>query len=82
MLALRLIAIFLLAYLVFLIVGILLSSIRARSPKGNRIRPDDKEEELVLCIQCQSYVPKTEAIFSHGNFFCREECARLFMRTA
>lgn len=82
MLAIRLFILLLLAYLVFLIVGILLSSIRARSPKGNRIRADDKEEELVLCIQCQSYVPKAEAIFSHGNFFCREECARLFVRTA
>jgi hypothetical protein len=57
-LAFRLITILLLVYLVFLIIGVLLSSIRARSPKQNRIRSDaDKEEELVLCIQCQSYVP-------------------------
>jgi len=81
-LAPRLIAIFLLAYLVFLIVGIFWSAIKARNPKGDRIRADDKEEELVLCIQCQSYVPKAEAIFSHGNFFCRGECAQLFKRTA
>jgi hypothetical protein len=37
---------------------------------------------LVLCLQCQSYVSKREAVFSHGKYFCREECARLFMRTA
>ena len=82
MLATRLIAIILLAYLVFLIIGILGSAIKARNPEGDRIRADDKEEELVLCIQCQSYVPKAEAIFSHGNFFCREEYAQLFKRTA
>jgi hypothetical protein len=81
-LALRLIAIFLLAYLVFAIIGILLSSIRARSRKGKRITEHDKEENLVRCVQCQSYVPKAEAIFSHGNFFCRQECACLFERTA
>ena len=82
MLALRLLILLLLFYLVFLMIGILLSLIRVRSSRGNRISADDKEEELVLCIQCQSYVPKAEAIFSHGNFFCREECARLFERTA
>jgi hypothetical protein len=36
---------------------------------------------LVLCLQCQSYIPKAEAVSSHGNYFCREECARLFTRT-
>jgi hypothetical protein len=81
MLAVRLLILLVLAYLVFLIINILFSSSRTTRLKRNR-NPLNKEEELVLCIQCQSYVPKAEAIFSHGNFFCREECARLVKRTA
>ena len=78
MLAIRLLILLLLAYLVFLIINILFSS--SRTGKRNR-KPLDKGEELVLCLQCQSYVTKCEAVSSHGNYFCREECARLFMRT-
>ena len=82
MLAVRLLLILLLfAYVVFLIIKILFSANRTARLKRNR-NPLDKGEELVLCLQCQSYVPKREAVFSQGNYFCREECARLFMRTA
>ena len=77
MLAVRLLLILvLLAYLVFLIIHILFSSSRITRLTRNR-NPLDKEEELVLCLQCQSYVPKAEAVSSHGNYFCKEECARL-----
>jgi hypothetical protein len=81
MLAIRLLVLLVLVYFVFLIIKILLSSSRTTRLKRNR-NPLDKAEELVLCLQCQSYVPKAEAVSSHGNYFCREECARLFMRTA
>ncbi len=82
MLAVRLLLILLvLACVVFLIIKILFSSGRTPRLKQNR-NPLDKGEELVLCLQCQSYIPKAEAVSSHGNYFCREECARLFMRTA
>ena len=82
MLADRLLLILLvLAYVVFLIINIFLSPGRTTRLKRNR-NPLDKGEELVLCLQCQSYVPKAEAVSSHGNYFCREECARLFMRNA
>ena len=81
MLAIRLLILLVLAYLVFRIIKILFPSSRTTRLKRNR-DPLDKGEELVLCRQCQSYVPKAEAVFSHGNYFCREECARLFMRTA
>ena len=81
MLAIRLLLLLLLAYLVFLIISILFSSSRTTRLKRNR-NPFDKGEQLVLCRQCHSYVPKGEAVSSHGNYFCREECARLFMRTA
>jgi hypothetical protein len=52
----------LLAYLVFLIINVLFSSSRTTNPL-------DKGEELVLCFQCQSYVPKPEAVSSHGIIF-------------
>jgi hypothetical protein len=81
MLVIRLLILLVLAYLVFRIIKILFSSSRTTRLKRNR-NPLDKGEELVLCLQCQSYVPKAEAVSSHGNYFCREECARLFMRTA
>jgi hypothetical protein len=81
MLAVRVLILLLLAYVVFLIIHILFSSSRITRLTRNR-NPLDKEEELVLCLQCQSYVPQAEAVSSHGNYFCKEECARLFMRTA
>jgi len=82
MLAVRLLLILLvLACVVFLIIKILFSASRTTRLKQNW-NPPDKGEELVFCLQCQSYVPKAEAVSSHGNYFCREECARLFMRNA
>ena len=79
--AFRFIVIVLLAYLVFVIVDVFLLSLRTRGAKRNRIRAE-KDEQLVLCIQCESYLPEGEAIFSHGNYFCKEECVRLFESTA
>jgi hypothetical protein len=38
-----------------------------------------QEEELVLDPQCQSYIPKKDAISQAGKFFCSEECARLYL---
>ena len=80
MLAIRLLILLLLAYLVFLVINIFFSLIRTNRLKQNRM-PLDKGDELVLCPLCQSYVPRAEAVSSHGNYFCREECARLFTRT-
>ena len=79
MLAIRLLVLLVLAYLVIIIVTVLFSSSRTTLLK--RKRNPLEGEELVLCLQCQSYVPKAEAVSSHGNYFCREECAQLFMRT-
>jgi hypothetical protein len=80
MLAIRLLILLVLVYLVFTIINVLFSSSRTPRLKRNR-NPLVEGEELVLCLQCQGYVPKAEAVSSRGNYFCREECARLFMRT-
>ena len=36
-------------------------------------------DEMVLDPQCQTYVPRSEALFYDGNFFCSRECANLFL---
>jgi hypothetical protein len=38
-----------------------------------------KGEEMVLDPQCQSYVPKAEAVLQAGKYFCSQECARLYL---
>ncbi len=77
--ALRFLVLFILAYLVFLLIKVFFSS----SSKKRLRRPQerlDKAEEMVLDPQCQSYLTRNEAIFSHGYYFCSEECARVFVR--
>jgi len=78
-LAFRLLLIFIVTYLVILLIKVCFSSSRKkhlRWPQGH----DDKGEEMVLDPQCQSYLARNEAIFSHGYYFCSEECARIFVR--
>lgn len=36
-------------------------------------------DEMVLDPQCQTYVPRSEALFNDGNYFCSPECANLFL---
>ena len=76
--AFRIFLLFILAYLVFLLIKVCFSS----SSKKPLRRPQellDKGEEMVLDPQCQSYHPRNGAIFSHGYYFCSEECARVFV---
>ena len=59
MLAIRLLVLLMLAYLVFLIINVLFSSSKTTLLRRNR-NPIDEGEELVLRLQCQSYVPKAD----------------------
>jgi YHS domain-containing protein len=34
---------------------------------------------MILDPQCQTYVPKRDAILQAGNYFCSRECAKLFL---
>jgi hypothetical protein len=38
-----------------------------------------KVDEMVFDPQCQTYLPKGEAIRQGGNYFCSRECAKLFL---
>jgi YHS domain-containing protein len=77
MFAFRLLIFFLLAYVFIVIIYKFLLPNRIERLK--RQEDPDQGQELVLCSHCQSYVPKSEAVFSRGYYFCREECARLFV---
>ncbi len=78
--ALRFLLLFILAYLVFLLIKVFFSSSKNKLPRSPHERVD-KGEEMVLDPQCQSYLPRNGAIFSHGYYFCSKECAHLFVRT-
>ncbi len=80
MLALRFLILFILAYLVFFLIKVFFSSSRKKHLRWPQERVD-KGEAMVLDPQCQIYLPRNEAIFFHGYYFCSEECARLFIRT-
>jgi uncharacterized protein len=46
---------------------------RERSPDAST------GDEMVLDPQCQTYIPKGEALWQEGKYFCSRECARLFL---
>lgn len=70
----RILLFFVLAYLIVRLLRSLLSSRGAGSQ-----RHVDKGEDMVLDPQCQSYVPKEDAILRDGHYFCSEKCAQLYL---
>ena len=76
---LRFLLLFVLACLFFLLVHALLS--RGSRRRNLRSQPHRRTgEEMVLDPQCQSYVPKSDAISRNGLYFCSEECAKLYLK--
>jgi uncharacterized protein len=74
MILLRLITLFVIFYVVF-------TALKSRF-LGGRSKPaqrSDEGEPMVLDPQCQTYVPKSDALVRDGRYFCSEECARLFL---
>ena len=75
---LRLLLFFALAYLIFL----LLNSFLSWRKRQHSLRSYDRSteaEEMVLDPQCQTYLPKGDALFRGGHHFCSEECAKLYL---
>jgi len=72
-------------FLFLLLCYVVLAAIKAfaagrkqrRARAGAAVRADG--EEMVQDPQCQSYVPKSEAVFESGRYFCSRECARLYL---
>jgi hypothetical protein len=73
-LLLRLVLIFLICYVVLSAAKIL-----ARRGKTKSAKFSDAGEEMVLDPQCQTYVPKSDAVLVSGKHFCSQECARLYL---
>ena len=77
MLLLRLIVLFLVCYVLFAVVRSVIGNRKRPSPSN--LKPARDGEEMVLDPQCQSYVPKSEAIARSGGYFCSQECAQRYL---
>ena len=75
---LRLIVIFIIAYVVLSALKSLIRSVPAK-PSRRAESTDPSEEEMVFDPQCRSYVPKSDAIEKSGQYFCSQECARIYL---
>lgn len=73
---LRLLFIVFVVYLVILTIKAYLARARSARRGGSN---GAEGEEMVLDPQCQTYVPKKDAILQAGNYFCSRECANLFL---
>ena len=76
----------LLRFLLFILLGYLIVSALKSYFIGRKIGRSSSHrdtvtdsEPMVFDPQCQSYVPKTEAIQQGENYFCSPECAKLFL---
>ena len=75
---LRIALYFVLAYFLFRLFNSFLAGQRRQRNLRNR---DGSREayDMVLDPECKSYLPKGEAIQQNGQYFCSEECARLYL---
>ena len=74
---LRLLLFLLLCYLVF---AALKALARGRKTKPTRRQANNRDgEEMVLDPQCHSYVAKSDAVLKAGQYFCSQECARVYL---
>jgi uncharacterized protein len=74
MLPLRLLLLLVICYIIFLAVKSLRAS--GRRKVGDKAKIG---EPMVLDPQCQTYLPKADALERQGKFFCSEECARRYL---
>jgi hypothetical protein len=77
MLLLRLILILLICYVAISALKSLLKG--GKSKLSNRQKSTAEGEEMVFDPQCRSYVPKSEALAMSGQYFCSQECARIYL---
>lgn len=70
---LRLLFLLIIIYIVYMALRPLFGG--AKKPSG----PAQLGEQMVLDPQCQTYVPKSEALARQGKYFCSEECAQRYL---
>jgi hypothetical protein len=76
-LLLRILFLIFLAYIIFAALKVYFA-VRKTARHNSRYAPGNGDE-MVLDPQCQTYVPRSEALFNDGNYFCSRECANLFL---
>ena len=74
MLLLRLLLLSAIVYILFLVLKSILLGRKGKSPGAAQLG-----EAMVLDPQCQTYVPKSEAVAREGEYFCSEECAQRYL---
>jgi hypothetical protein len=74
---LRLLFLLLLACLLLYLVTYLMRSRRSPEPRRNA-----DADDMALDPQCQSYIPKGEAVEGGGKYFCSKECAERYLADA
>jgi hypothetical protein len=78
-LLLRILFFILVAYVVYTALRAYLAARKAGNHKLSRAADKGGADDMVLDPQCRTYVPKSEALWREGNYFCSGECARLFL---
>ena len=63
----------------FIIIYIVYSALKPLLRGGQKPDPAQLGEQMVLDPQCQTYVPKSEAVTRYGKYFCSEECAQRYL---
>jgi len=64
----------------FIIIYIVYSALKPLLRGGTKpANPPQLGEQMVLDPQCQTYVPKSDAVIRQGKFFCSEECAQRYL---
>ena len=74
---LRILLLIFLAYIVYAALRAYFAT-RKTAPRNARDAPANGDE-MVLDPQCQTYVPRSEALLYNGHYFCSRECANLFL---
>jgi hypothetical protein len=73
----RLLFFFFICWIIFSAFRAFVRGLKPKTPSPPQFRADG--EEMAFDPQCRSYVPKSEAVFKSGQYFCSQECARLYL---
>lgn len=67
-------------FFLVIVIYIVYSALKPWLRGGKKPRdPARLGEPMVLDPQCQTYVPRCEAVSRQGKFFCSEECAQRYL---